>query len=539
MDSKRVVIATALSFVIILVWSLYFSPEQAPQPQQPQQQQAQRQADPGADTGLPATQPDRSMPEMDLVRAEGERITVNTPLYKAVLNTGGGLLERFSLRDYKESIKPNSADVDLVSESAMAKAPLGLIWIGRPTWTEGKWSFDGSDLELSGDETGTMRLVCDLPDARLVRSLTFHADSYLVEEDVRVISRTEAPLEGRLAFTLASSGLAGDDSSRYNNDRIAWLANDSMDEEDDEDDLREGLLVDGDVRWGGLGSNYFLLALAPETSGAVFKAKRSSKIYRLAAERSGISLPPGGETTVSNSYYLGPKSEEELAAAGHGLGRSIDYGFLHVIAAPLVTVLKVFHGFVGNWGVAIILLTIVIKIIFWPLSQKSYKSMEKMKKIQPMMTKLREKYKDDREQLNKELMQLYKTYKVNPAGGCLPMLLQIPVFIGLYEALLTSIELRHAAFIEYVPFTDLPWLVDLSARDPYFVTPLIMGATMFLQQKMTPSPGDPTQAKIMMLMPVVFTGLFLTFPAGLVVYWLTNNVLSIAQQWMIRRSSAA
>jgi YidC/Oxa1 family membrane protein insertase len=208
-----------------------------------------------------------------------------------------------------------------------------------------------------------------------------------------------------------------------------------------------------------------------------------------------------------------------------------------VLSKPLLKLLHLFHGFVGNWGLAIILLTIVIKIVFWPLSHKSYKSMNQMKKIQPLMAKVREQYKDDRQKMNEEMMRLYKTYKVNPAGGCLPMLLQIPVFLGLYQALLGAIELRHAPFIAHVPFTDLIWLADLSAKDPFYVTPVIMGATMFLQQKMTPSPGDPTQAKMMLFMPVIFTFLFLNFPAGLVVYWLVNNVLSIAQQWMMLRKA--
>ena len=179
----------------------------------------------------------------------------------------------------------------------------------------------------------------------------------------------------------------------------------------------------------------------------------------------------------------------------------------------------------------------IIKLLFWPLSHKSYKSMEQMKKLQPMMAKIREKYADDREKMNSEIMQLYKTYKVNPAGGCVPMLLQIPVFFALYQALLGAIELRHAAFITHLPFTDMIWLADLSAKDPYYITPLVMGATMFLQQRMSPPMGDPMQAKIMMFMPVVFTFLFLNFPSGLVVYWLVNNVLSIAQQWLMIRKS--
>jgi YidC/Oxa1 family membrane protein insertase len=215
----------------------------------------------------------------------------------------------------------------------------------------------------------------------------------------------------------------------------------------------------------------------------------------------------------------------------------VDFGWFHIIAVPLLKILNWFYKYVHNYGVAVILLTVLIKLIFWPLSQKSYKSMDQMKKLQPMLTKLREKYADDKERMNQEVMQLYKTYKVNPAGGCLPMVVQIPVFFGLYKALLGSIELRHAAFITHVPFTNLVWLADLSVKDPYYVTPLIMGATMFIQQKMTPTGGDPTQAKIMLLMPVVFTFMFLNFPAGLVVYWLVNNVLSIAQQWWMMRKA--
>jgi YidC/Oxa1 family membrane protein insertase len=236
---------------------------------------------------------------------------------------------------------------------------------------------------------------------------------------------------------------------------------------------------------------------------------------------------------------MGPADRAILAEMPNKLDQAIDFGWFHLIAVPLLSVLNWFYKFVHNYGVAVILLTMLIKLIFWPLSHKSYKSMDQMKRIQPMIQKLREKYADDKERMNQEIMALYKTYKVNPAGGCLPMIVQIPVFFGLYKALLGSIELRHAAFITHLPFTNLVWLADLSAKDPFYITPLIMGATMFLQQKMTPTGGDPTQAKIMLLMPVVFTFLFLNFPAGLVVYWLVNNVLSITQQWwMMRRSSS-
>ncbi|HEC68475.1 MAG TPA: membrane protein insertase YidC, partial [Candidatus Desulfofervidus auxilii] len=215
--------------------------------------------------------------------------------------------------------------------------------------------------------------------------------------------------------------------------------------------------------------------------------------------------------------------------------KAVDFGFFDIIAKPLLYILRWFYKYVHNYGIAIILLTVVIKVLFWPLTHTSYKSMQEMQKLQPHINRLREKYKDDKERLNKELMNIYKTYKVNPLGGCLPIILQIPVFFALYKALLYAIELRHANFITYLPFTDKIWLADLSAKDPYYITPILMGISMVIQQKMTPSAMGPGQSKFMLLMPVFFTFLFLNFPSGLVIYWLVNNLLSIVQQFYINR----
>jgi len=209
------------------------------------------------------------------------------------------------------------------------------------------------------------------------------------------------------------------------------------------------------------------------------------------------------------------------------LDKSINLGWFGIIAKPLLIILKFFYSFTRNYGVAIILLTFLIKIIFHPLSIKSFKSMKEMQRLQPMIKEIKEKYKNDKERMNKEVMELYKRYRVNPLGGCLPMLIQFPVFIALYNALLNSIELRHTPFIL--------WIKDLSAKDPYYVTPIIMGVTMLIQQRMTPHTGDPTQEKIMYIMPIVFTIMFLNFPSGLVLYWLVNNILSIGQQYFINK----
>jgi YidC/Oxa1 family membrane protein insertase len=225
--------------------------------------------------------------------------------------------------------------------------------------------------------------------------------------------------------------------------------------------------------------------------------------------------------------YAGPQEQRRLQAAAPGLDLVVDYGFLAIIAWPLFWLLEKFFALSGNWGIAIILLTVLIKIIFFPLSAASYKSMAKMKLITPRLTKLREMYAHDRQKMNQAMMELYKTEKINPLGGCFPILVQIPVFIALYWVLLAAIELRHAPFVL--------WIKDLSALDPYYVLPILMTGTMILQTRMNPVPPDPVQARVMQIMPYVFSIFFFFFPAGLVLYWLVNNILSIAQQWQIQR----
>jgi YidC/Oxa1 family membrane protein insertase len=246
--------------------------------------------------------------------------------------------------------------------------------------------------------------------------------------------------------------------------------------------------------------------------------------------RTPEALAPGQAAQLSFVAYFGPKDLQDLGASHLGLERSVDFGWFQFMAVPLLKVLRFFDNYTHNYGWAIIILTFLIRLVFFYPNHKSYKSMKEMQKLQPKVAKLREKYKDDKETMNKELMALYRTFKVNPLAGCLPMVLQLPVFIALYNVLGYAIELRHAPFVATLPFTDIVWLLDLSSKDPLLITPLVMGATMFIQQKMTPSPGDPTQAKMMMFLPVVFTFLFLNFASGLVIYWLVNNVLSIIQQ---------
>ncbi len=543
MESKRVVIAVVLSLLVLFVWNWLFPTAPTPPKESKPTVAEQKATDSAPKNNLEqATLGEGGLKVADDQQKplEGRSVTVKTPQYTAVFNTDGGILTSFILNHYKKTIKPGSTNVDLIGPVAAQSRPLALKLGGEPTWRDA----NDKDLTLDAGDEGSLTFIGTLGDVEITRKLFFSGNGYLIKEQTMVRNNGSKRITGDLTYTLEGEALSADDNT-YNQTRIASLTSSGLDEEHSKEDLEKtGFLKEGNILWGGLESNYFLMALIPPAdpnkaadaeATHKFRADLKDDLYRMNLDTSLGHVDPDQEKTYTCDYFLGPKDEDALAAAPNNLSKSVNLGWFDFIAKPLLLALNFIDTYVGNYGVAIIILTIIIKLILWPLSQKSYKSMEQMKKLQPMMATIREKHKDDRQKMNEEMMALYKTYKVNPAGGCFPMLLQIPVFLGLYQALLNSISLRHAAFISHVPFTDIIWLADLSAKDPYYVSPVIMGATMFLQQKMTPSPGDPTQAKIMLFMPVFFTFIFLNFPSGLVIYWLTNNVLSIAQQgWMLR-----
>jgi YidC/Oxa1 family membrane protein insertase len=274
--------------------------------------------------------------------------------------------------------------------------------------------------------------------------------------------------------------------------------------------------------------HHFVSAIVPEAGQPnIFKLQVQGQEYLLSATGPMHAIPAGGSARIEEKLFIGPKLQEQLAAAGPRLDLTADYGLLTVLAHPLFVTLKWVHGLVGNWGWAIIIVTALIKLLFYPLSQASGRSMAKMRAIAPRMKQIQESYKDDREKLGRAMMELYKKEKINPLAGCLPMVVQIPFFISFYWVLLESVEMRQASF--------MLWVNDLSSRDPYFVLPLFMGAAMFAQFKLNPAPPDPMQAKIMQFMPLVMTGMMAWFPSGLVLYWLTNTVLSIVQQWRVNQ----
>ena len=282
--------------------------------------------------------------------------------------------------------------------------------------------------------------------------------------------------------------------------------------------------------WVAMVQHYFISAWIPpadELNNFTLRKLSNQDMYLLSFTGAPISVPVGESADYKASFYIGPKDQDALIGMAEYLDRTLDYGFLWILAEPIFKAMKMIHSVIGNWGWTIILLTLGIKLILYPLSAASLRSMAKMRNLQPQMLRLKELYGDDRQKMSQETMSLYKKEKVNPAGGCFPMLLQMPVFISLYWVLMESVEIRHAPWIF--------WIQDLSAKDPYFVLPIIMGASMLFMQKLQPAPTDPMQAKIMQIMPIAFTFLFMGFPSGLVLYWTVNNLLSMAQQWFVNR----
>lgn len=537
-DGKNLLIAIVLCLIVIVGWGylaeyMGWATRPAPVAQQSQDQQA-AQPQPQAQTQAAPAQ--ASLPVF--TPAAGRDLVVDTPLYEAVVYSGGGALRSFKLKKYQVGLAAESPLVNMVDPKSAQVAPLGLVINSQPSWSTGQWSMetDENGLALEQGQQGTLRLVGEVDNLRVVREMTFSATNYLIREKIRVVNQSQQARSVRVSYTVAAdaSNAAGD---RYDAMRVAWDNDGSLKEESSASTLEStGVQAVGKIYWAGAMSTYFLSAVLPgDASNVTVKGVMQQNVYRTAVEEQESLLGPGQEKELSVSYWVGPKVRSELQAVSPQLAKSVDLGFFHIIAKGLLWLLEFFHKYVHNWGLAIILLTVLIKAAFWPLTAKSYASMEKMKKLQPHMMEIREKFKDNKEQMNKEVMALYKTYGVNPASGCVPIIIQLPVFFGLYQALLTSIELRHAPFITYLPGTDILWLADLSTKDPLYITPVIMGLTMFLQQRMSPPATDPTQQKIMMFLPLIFTALFLNFPSGLVLYWLVNNVLSIAQQQMMIR----
>jgi YidC/Oxa1 family membrane protein insertase len=368
---------------------------------------------------------------------------------------------------------------------------------------------------------------------KIEKVFTFYSDKYAFELEMKVHNLSNNTLKENALLSWKWYFNPDADSDRYSHvGPVSYIKGELETEKPAK--LGEKKYLGPDVSWVGLESKYFIAAMIPEqpalTGFVVSKDDRN--LVSAGLEGPKNTIPSGQAGIFRYTMYIGPKDHSILKAEGVGLENSINFGsWIKWLALPLLIILKLIYQYVHNYGVAIIILTILVKVVFWPLGNMSYKSMKEMQKLQPQMKALRDKYKDDKAKMQQETMALYKRHKVNPMSGCLPMVIQLPVFLGLYKALLYSIELRHSPLFF--------WIQDLSAKDPYYITPIVMGATMFLQQKMSPTPGgNEIQAKMMMWMPVIFTFLFLNFPSGLVIYWLFNNILSIGQQYYINKRSS-
>ncbi len=464
------------------------------------------------------------------VPAQEQRLKIESPLYKAILSTRGGTITQWELKTYTEDNGPVAGQIQLYNDTPEKIKPLS-IFTGDKSLDkelqEGIYRVDGEDLKLTAEHpTGTITFILDDPEQNryVAKQMTFHYDSYQVDVELD----TQGLSESYLLSVGTNFGIVKWAEQGF----VGYIGPISMQGEklfkDKPAKMENTVRHEGTPSWTALQDKYFIAALIPQQARAVVVQKKHDQSITV-----GVELSSASRQAVR--LYAGPKEFDRLSAQQVSLEKTIDFVWfmfgiwwlVRAVAEPLFHILRFFHKYTHNYGLSIILLTIGVKGLFIPLMHKSHKSMKAMQVLQPKVAALQKKFKDDKERLNRELMDLYKKHGANPLGGCLPILLQMPVFIALFDVLYTAIELRQAPFIL--------WIADLSSKDPYYVLPIIMGASMVIQQKMQPTTMDPRQAKIFMFMPVFFTFLFLNFPAGLVLYWLTNNTLTILQQYITIR----
>jgi len=562
MDIQRIVIYAGLavvSYLMILAWNEDYN---KPQETQIAEQQATVSGSGDADNlALPESQqtmtgdstqssdgefstPEdgaqiRSSANTD-VQASDQLITVRTDVYQLTIDRVGGNLIETSLLQYDRSLDSEESLRVLTNTSQrtyiMESGLIGRNGVDSRNNEQGAvYSSSASEYVLDESEDS---LTVDLSlttasGVNITKQYEFARDSYEIDVRYLIDNQSSEPWQANMTGKIVRDE-APDPTAQNSLGIRAFLGMVVSSSEDpykkyDFDDLREQS-VNRSVTNGWLAflQHYFLSAWIPEKSQAAqFQSTQRGNLHVMGFVYPATQVAPGETGEVSARAYVGPKIIERLENVAPNLDRTVDFGWLFFIALPLFIVMDWFFGLVGNWGVAVILLTVLVKAVFFKLSATSYRSMARMRAVAPQLTRLKELYGDDRQRMSQEMMALYKKEKINPLGGCLPILVQMPVFISLYWVLFESVQLRHAPF--------MLWINDLSVMDPYFILPLLMGASMMLQMSLNPTPPDPMQAKIMKMMPIVFTIFFLWFPAGLVLYWLTNNVLSISQQWYITR----
>ncbi|MDA8174176.1 MAG: membrane protein insertase YidC [Nitrospiraceae bacterium] len=521
MDNKTV-IAVVLSILVLLGFNYFEMKQQKTRQLAMQQQAAQNAVSAAAPAANAPSAPAPSIPggqaQATVTPAAEKTITVDTDLYTAKFSSIGGVPVSWTLKKYKGSTKETAnKEVSLINESG-SPAPLAIGWGGDFKGGQLNFAVAGGNLKLDkANPQGSVTFDYSFGGINIRRTYTFKAGVYTVGLTDQVIGVPDYTITLGPAF-----GIYQAEPRTHTGPVILY---DTTRKDIYAKNVEKGSITyTSDVKWIAQEDKYFCAALIPLYNSPV----ASASLINGKPVMSLTSGPAAAGPIIRNfTLYAGPKADRQLNAAGHELNSIVDFGIFSIIARPIFWLLKRIYSFTGNYGWAIIVLTIIIRIPFIPLVMKAQKSMAKMQAIQPRMNEIRQKYKKDPQRMQKEMMDLYKKHQVNPMGGCLPMLIQIPVFFALYKVLLVAIELRGAPFAL--------WITDLSQHDPYYVLPIFMGATMFLQQKMTPTGGDPTQRKMMMFMPLIFTVMFFKLASGLTLYWSVSNALSIAQQFYVNK----
>jgi YidC/Oxa1 family membrane protein insertase len=544
MDTQRLILFLIFSFSALFLWEAW-QKEHAPPPVAP----SATKADPGKAGDLPAAAPPppgapAAVPGQAAGPAPGEIIRIRTDLYMAEVDTAGGVISLVSLdrhRDAQDTAKPYLALQRSAERTFVAQA--GLIGEGMPNHRTPFRPLPGPRELPPGSDKLELALEATAANGdKVVEVLTFHRGTYVIDVAFRITNAGTAPIAPEAYFQLmrdtkqavAHSSMAPASFVGpvvYNeNDKFKKVEFSEIDKEAADPTRKPPYSRNADDGWIGMIEHYFVAAWLPPDKVArqFYTTKLDGGLYTAGVRFAEGTIAPGATGTIGARLYVGPQDQERLAQLAKGLDLVVDYGIFTIIAAPLFWLLKWLHSLIGNWGWAIIAMTVLIKSAFYPLNHASARSMAKMKVVAPKMKALQEQYANDKQQLQIKMMELYKQEKINPLGGCLPILVQIPVFIALYWVLLSAVELRHAPWIG--------WIHDLSAPDPWFILPVVYAATAYLQVKLSPTPiSDPVQAKVMQIMPVAFSIMFLFFPSGLVLYWLVNNCIQIFQQWHMNR----
>ena len=547
MDTQRLILWLIFSVSGLLLWQAW-EREHNPPVVPATVSQPSRPAEPGGAAPSPAVPSATGAPPLGAPQPAaapaGQTIQIHTDLYVADIDTVGGTITRVALdkhRDAQDKSKPYLALQRNADRTFVAQA--GLIGDGLPNHRSVYEPLPGPRELAPGQDELQLKLQATAANGdKVVQVLTFHRGSYVIDVAFDVTNAGAAPIAPEAYFQLMrDTKHVGVQSSMapasfvgpvvYNEqDKFKKVDFGEIDKEAADPTRKPAYTHATDNGWIGMIEHYFVAAWLPPDAlkRQFYTTKLDNGLYTAGVRYAEGTIPPGGTGVVKARLYVGPQDQEVLAKLAKGLDLVVDYGIFTIIAEPLYLLLKWLHGLIGNWGWSIIVMTIMIKGAFYPLNAASARSMAKMKIVAPKMKALQEQYANDKQQLQVKMMELYKQEKINPLGGCLPIVVQIPVFIALYWVLLSAVNLRHAPWIG--------WIHDLSAPDPWFILPVIYAITAYMQVRLSPTPiSDPVQAKVMQFMPVAFSIMFLFFPSGLVLYWLVNNLLQITQQWHVNR----